>query len=93
MSMHSQLREAGFVPGYINREGQTTEIHNLDGVPWHEAPIPRRFHRCRPQTMGLIGFTWIARCACGALRYEDSPDSPWLDRNARRRARQHSRSA
>lgn len=72
------------------REGASVEdfsdtvIYDFDGISWHEAPVPRRLHRCRPQTYGLIGFSLYVRCACGAI----SPDGdPWLERNSRRKVK------
>lgn len=50
-----------------------------DGVPWWEAPIPRWWHRCRPQTVGMA----VERCACGSI---NTPFG-WHDRNSRRRRR------
>jgi hypothetical protein len=56
---------------------------HVEGVGWHEAPIPRRWHRCRAQTRGWYGFDQIERCACGAIRYNRRR---WMDRNARLKA-------
>lgn len=58
-------------------------IKHKDGVPWWEAPVPRRFHRCRVQTMGKLGSEWIYRCACGAVGGPKWPG--WINRNARRK--------
>jgi hypothetical protein len=46
------------------------DVRHRDGVPWNEAPIPRRLHRCSVQTSGWTGpagLTQILRCACGAI--------------------------
>lgn len=64
-------------------------VMHLDGVAWHDAPLPRRWHRCWAQTQGSVdGLTWIERCACGATRRSpgmlESP-GPWTGRNDRRR--------
>lgn len=56
-------------------------LMNRDGVRWDEAPLPRRWHRCRPQTTGLIGSLWVSRCACGALRDDTMPRPMWLSRH------------
>lgn len=63
-------------------------IEHKDGIPWHEAPIPRRLHRCAVQTQGWIGFTMVQRCACGAtmMRRFEGDHARWIDRNQRRRA-------
>lgn len=61
---------------------ENPRIRHLDGIPWHEAPLPRRFHRCRSQTQGwltLIDFTRY--CACGATKQSGSR---WTGRNSRR---------
>jgi hypothetical protein len=62
----------------------STEISHLNGVPWHEAPLPRRWHFCEPQTQGWRSFfTLVERCACGAKRFDGR--GRWKDRNSRRR--------
>ena len=58
------------------------ELFNVNDVPWHDAPLPRRLHRCRTQTSGLMGLTLVERCACGAIRLDGR--GPWADRNTRR---------
>jgi hypothetical protein len=58
---------------------------HVDGIPWHEAVIPRRFHRCRAQTTGFVNYlTRIERCACGGLR--EGGRRFWIERNSRRKA-------
>lgn len=58
------------------------EVFHLDGVPWHEAPIPPLRHQCAPQTRAWVRyFTPVNRCSCGAANYNGSP---WMDRNSRR---------
>ncbi len=57
---------------------------NLDGVPWHQAPIPRRLHRHFVQTRGWLGINLIDRCTCGAVSRNSS--RIWHDRNSRRRS-------
>jgi len=70
-----------YVRGFEDPFGKTM-IEHLDGVPWHQAPKPRRWHRCWPQTRGWMNyFTTVDRCACGAVRLDDSP--PWINRNSR----------
>jgi hypothetical protein len=60
----------------------STRFSNLDGVPWYEAPIPKRLHRCWPQTKGRYNYlTLVERCACGSIR---RPDGPWIERNSRK---------
>lgn len=58
-------------------------VHHLDGVPWHQAPIPRRLHHCTPQTKGVIDAFPVERCACGAIRSWLHGDD-WIERNSRR---------
>lgn len=58
-------------------------IRHLHGIPWHAAPVPRRFHRCWAQTVGYVNLFWIMeRCACGALRRDGDR---WENKNSRRR--------
>jgi hypothetical protein len=62
-----------------------TEISHKDDIPWYEAPVPRRFHRCRAQTSAYEGlFTLIERCACGATRMNRRM---WIGKNERRKMR------
>lgn len=66
-------------------QSQAWSTQHLGGVPWHEAPLPRRLHRCTPQTRdsGLR----IVRCACGAVgRMVRWGRLSWESRNSRRRA-------
>jgi hypothetical protein len=61
-------------------------VEHLDGVPWHDAPIPRRWHRCWPQTKGMVSGGMVRRCACGALQRPLWSGRPyWIDRNTRRK--------
>lgn len=57
-------------------------IENREGVWWYKAPIPRRWHRCKPWTTGISNHRVIYRCACGAIRVD--PDGNWWERNSRR---------
>lgn len=60
-----------------------TEINHVHGIPWYEAPIPRRWHKCRPQTTGWVGyFTPVLRCACGAIKYDRDK---WRNKNTRKK--------
>jgi hypothetical protein len=58
-------------------------VEVLDGLDWIEAPLPRRWHRCRPQLRASISGGLVERCACGAARVLG--DGPWLERNSRKR--------
>ena len=66
------------------RTGPTTTQSHLNGVPWFEAPTPRRWHRCRAQTIGWLGFEQVERCACGAIR--GGGYRTWLERNSSRKS-------
>jgi hypothetical protein len=74
---------SAFVQGYVAEDG-SVEVEHFHGIPWHDAPVPSRFHRCRVQTRGYIHyFTPVQRCACGAIRMDNH--RRWLDRNSRRK--------
>lgn len=64
-------------------------MEHLNGVPWHQAPAPPWWHRCKPQTrakVGPFGFDVVERCACGAINIKKPGEGDyWLDRNDRRR--------
>lgn len=62
-------------------------VMHHDGIPWDQAKIPPRWHRCRRQTWGVVNyFTVIDRCRCGAVRHHDARHGagPWRDKNRRR---------
>lgn len=62
-------------------DDERTRLWNLDGVSWHDAPIPKRWHRCSPQTYGVVNwFSIVERCACGAIRLDGRG---WGERNTR----------
>jgi hypothetical protein len=51
---------------------------------WYNAPLPWRWHRCRPHSSGIVSGRLAERCACGGIRL-GGPPRPWLERNQRRR--------
>ena len=55
-------------------------IHHYQSVPWWDAPIPRRWHRCKAQSWSLLASGFWERCACGAARIDHRV---WIDRNTR----------
>lgn len=55
-------------------------IVHWNGAPWHEASLPRRWHRCWAQTSSFS----VQRCPCGAMRMTGS--CFWLERNSRRKS-------
>lgn len=58
-------------------------LENWDGIPWHEAPLPRRWHRCKAWTRGCVSiFTYVERCACGSIRLDRLV---WIEKNQRRK--------
>jgi len=57
-----------------------TYVEHRDDVPWWEAPIPWRWHRCRKQTRGIVDGRTIYRCPCGAINVGGF----WMEKNARR---------
>lgn len=61
----------------------------LNGVPWHDAPLPSRWHACKAQTRGWLGLNYTERCACGAIRM--SSGDPWSERNQTRKSRARKR--
>jgi hypothetical protein len=59
-------------------------VVNVDGVTYLNAPLPRRWHRCKPQTIGYFGaLGTVYRCACGGYR-NSKLGRRWRDRNSRR---------
>lgn len=69
---------------YSNNNDNVYEyLDHLEGVAWYDAPLPRRWHLCRPQTRGSFRALYSERCACGATRL--GIDRFWAERNSRRR--------
>lgn len=58
MNLSSDLRAR-----LLEAERRMGVIHR-DGIPWDEAPLPRRLHRCSPWSSDLR----FDRCACGGMR-------------------------
>lgn len=61
------------------------DVTHRDGVAWFDAPIPRRWHRCSPQTKGWHNLTLVLRCACGAIGGYEYGRLVWDERNSRRK--------
>jgi hypothetical protein len=56
-------------------------VEHRDGLPWWDAPKPRRWHKCAAQTSGTVNnFEQVDRCACGAIRRNGGR---WFERNSR----------
>ena len=71
---------------YVTDEyGESGQIEHLDGVAWHDAPIPWRWHRCWIQTRGWVKLIRIYRCACGAISDNQTGKPIWDERNNRRK--------
>jgi len=74
--------------GYERRRRESPEWHR-DGIAWYAAPVPGRWHRCKPWSVfisrhGMTGEpVLVERCACGAQR-RDGEEYVWTDRNSRR---------
>lgn len=60
-------------------------VEHRDGVPWSEAPLPRRRHRCTVWTSEWFGLSQVCRCACGASI--ENIVQRWSGKNARRKRR------
>ena len=65
-------------------------IESVGGIAWQDAPLPYRWHRCRPQTRGWFGLNYTERCACGATRL-DGRYGNWMEKNQTRRHRARDR--
>lgn len=58
------------------------EIAHTNGIPFWEAPLPWRWHRCQPWSwMNIPAMGLIQRCACGAIRRDQGT---WIEKNSRR---------
>jgi hypothetical protein len=84
-------------PAFATRDDM--EVWNLDGVKWSDAPVPRRLHRCKPQTEAVYNHSLdlLQRCACGGFRvfmavhpddmFLGAPKPAWMERNNRRKSK------
>jgi hypothetical protein len=74
-----------WMPGdwVLTYENGPDHIESLNGVVWHEAGLPSRWHSCRAQTRAWLGGDYAERCACGAIRLHAG--DPWMRRNQTRR--------
>ncbi len=58
-------------------------VEALDGIDWMDAPLPRRWHRCKAQLRGSFrDWEFTYRCACGAVSFDQWH---WMERNSRRK--------
>jgi len=65
-------------------DSSRTCVRNLDGVSWHDAPIPKKRHRCWVQTWGTINwFDDVYRCPCGASARAGRGGWGWVEKNTR----------
>jgi hypothetical protein len=64
---------------------QVRDVRHQQGIEWFDAPIPRRWHRCRTWSRGVVNGRLVERCACGAIRLDGY--GGWMDRNDRRKKR------
>lgn len=84
----SQFPPPGFLDDPVNEQQgssfDTVLLFHKDGVPWHDAKLPHRLHRCTAQTVGVHLFRKIERCACGASRADGRF---WSGRNQTRKGR------
>lgn len=64
-------------------ERTRADLLGTGGDRWWQAPLPRRWHRCRAWTMGRVDGALIMRCACGGFRF--ASERFWMDRNSRRK--------
>jgi len=57
-------------------------VESVNDMDWFDAPKPRRWHRCKPQTRGsFTAYGLVERCACGGVRMGGG--GPWIERNSR----------
>lgn len=66
------------------RESDDAPFRHVDGVTYLDAPLPGRWHRCKPQTFLDWCGAVVSRCACGGYR-NSKLGNRWRDKNSRRR--------
>lgn len=65
------------------KNGEIAELHT-DDIKYTEAPLPRRWHRCKPWSVYLLPTGMVDCCACGATRLRLGG---WRKRNSRRKVK------
>lgn len=63
------------------REPEWLPVWHVDGVPWHQAPKPWRWHLHRAHTVGVHQREEVWRCRCGAY---GAPGKRWRIEHALR---------
>lgn len=58
-------------------------VSHVDNVPWYDAPVPKRWHWCREQTLSIYDTNITFRCPCGAVR--NGVGGRWRGKNYRRK--------
>ena len=56
-------------------------VQHKDGIWWFDAPLPRRWHKCKTHTIALLGTGLIRRCRCGAISWNGGM---WIEKNSER---------
>jgi hypothetical protein len=64
-----------------NFDGEINQAE--DGIHWFDAPLPRRWHKCKKQSVFTGKSEYVARCACGAVYIMGG----WIEKNSRRKSR------
>lgn len=67
-----------------------SNILDLNGVYWRDAPLPKRWHICKTQTQMTVGEYVYEWCACGAEKVSNQEfgfHGGWVDKNKRRKPR------
>jgi hypothetical protein len=63
--------------------GPIPSLRHREGIPWPQAPLPRRWHLCSVWSWGFTPEgTPYGYCACGARRY--GLNGWWKGKNRRR---------
>jgi hypothetical protein len=69
--------------GTYRRAGRLAVLTHVDhrhGAPRDQAPVPRRWHRCRPWITGVRAGSRSSSGAAAAVRYDDLD---WIGKNSR----------
>lgn len=76
---------AGMFRDSFRGDAEFYKADHRDGIPWDEAPLPRRWHKCTAWSAEWFGFSQVVHCACGAAM--ENIVREWSGKNARRKGR------
>jgi hypothetical protein len=73
--------EGNIIPIEGGRTNDGIWVKHTFGRPWWQAPLPKKWHRCKAWSIIIMPDASVERCACGGIRIDHRM---WVERNQRR---------